>query len=1081
MTLNRLFLTTALPVLTLSLSAVNAYGQTMIEADQPDPVATSAQNDDLTITSVATINVPADGVGATLDSDNVLTNEGAITAEDVDNVTGVNLIGGGARSFLNSGQISLTESTVFEDVDNDGTTDGPFAEGTGRTGILISGASPFEGNFDQDVGGSVLVEGNDSFGIQLADGASLLGDINLNGLVTAVGTNVIGVDLAGAVTGDVALSGTITASGENSSAVNIAGDVDGQISNQGTITTTGLRIAQRLPFAQRGLLDAEDTLQSGAAIAVSGNVSNGVLLAQTTETVVDAETGLETVISINRSSVSQFGSAPAVLINGETGAPIAVGVVAEVTNPTDAGFDETLQFAFINQGDVNALGILDDSNATVFEANNVTLDGGFSNTGNLTATTFRSGDDGTADVDGQIGTARVILLGDNVIAETISNQGMIIANVSEAADEVFLDRDNIIPARDVTAIAIEIGETSNVNTLNNDATISALVTGRNGDAIAVLDSSGTLTEINNSGVIQALSANSDALGEEELNVNIVALDLSNNVTGVTINQVVDTNITTSPLIAGGILLGSGDDVINAEGGILLGNVSTGAGADVLALSNGTNLTGTLNDSDGNLALSLAEGSSLIQVTTDPINVSSASIDSTSTFSPIVDGVTGNVSTLVASNTVTIEEGAGIAPTLLNVVNVQNSSFPIVSAGNLVIEGDINSLQSLTSPFLYDTAFALDPNDPNTLVVTLDLRSTEALGLDVPQAAFFSSAFDALGTNNGLASSLINIQDGGEFNSAFNQLLPEFSAASRQFILANVDGAVGAVASHLDSARRSQERSGGVWLEEFAYFADRELAGLAEQYRGFGFGFTGGVDTAWGPFHALGVNVGFSSTEIEDVLGVDDPLNIVTIQGGVYAGLERGNFSVDAYAGGGYNDFESTRQVEIGNFTSTAEGDWGGTHLNGSLRGGYDFDVSERFWVRPTISVDYLRLSENSFEEEGSTGIALAIDDRTVSSASATALLNLGTTFEGRRTWIRPAIRGGYRTEFLDDNVITTGTFAGLNTPFSIEAADFPNNGFILGFSLAAGSEYSSFSLDLDSDIRDGFIRHTGRIVFRLLF
>jgi len=774
MTLNRLFLTTALPVLTLVLSSVAAYGQTTIEDGQTGPLTTSTQNGDVTIATTSTITVPAGATGVVLDSDNVLTNEGNITAEDTDNVTGVNLVGGTARSFINSGQISLTETVVFEDTDEDGSIDGPFAEGTGRTGILISGASPFEGNIEQAASGSVLIEGNDSFGIQLADGASVLGDINLDGIITAVGTNIVGLGINGPVIGNVALNGNISATGENASAVDINSNIDGQFSNDGTITNTGLRFAQRLPLTQRDILDAEDTLQAGSAIAISGNVTNGILLAQTTETVTDAETGEVTDTITNTSTVSQFGSAPAVLINDQTGAPIAVGVVAEITNPADANFDETLQFAFINQGSVNASGILDDSNATVFEANNVTFDGGISNTGNLTATTFRSGDDGTADVNGQTGTARVILLGDNVMAETISNQGIIIATTVEASDAIFLDRDNIIPARELSAVAIEISDGATVNTLNNEVTISALVTGRDGEAIAVIDNSGTLTEINNSGIIQALASNSDTLGEEVSDINVIALDLSSNISGVTINQTQNPDTSTLPLIAGDILLGSGDDVINAAGGILLGNVSTGAGADVLALSNETNLTGTINDSDGDLALSLAGGSSLVHTTTDDINVTTASIDATSTFSPLIDGVTGEASTLVASNDVTIEDGASIAPTLLNVVNVENSSFPVVSAANLTIEGDIDGLQSIGSPFLYDTAFALDPNDPNTLLVTLDLRSTDALGLDAPQAAFFSSAFDALATNNGLASSLINIQNGDQFNTAFNQLLPEFS-------------------------------------------------------------------------------------------------------------------------------------------------------------------------------------------------------------------------------------------------------------------------------------------------------------------
>jgi len=84
------------------------------------------------------------------------------------------LIGGNNRSFIQAGQISINESFVAEDTDNDGTVDGPFAEGSGRTGILISGASPFAGNVEQQSMASTMVEGNDSFGIRLEATSSLL-------------------------------------------------------------------------------------------------------------------------------------------------------------------------------------------------------------------------------------------------------------------------------------------------------------------------------------------------------------------------------------------------------------------------------------------------------------------------------------------------------------------------------------------------------------------------------------------------------------------------------------------------------------------------------------------------------------------------------------------------------------------------------------------------------------------------------------------------------------------------------------------------------------------------------------------
>lgn len=295
---------------------------------------------------------------------------------------------------------------------------------------------------------------------------------------------------------------------------------------------------------------------------------------------------------------------------------------------------------------------------------------------------------------------------------------------------------------------------------------------------------------------------------------------------------------------------------------------------------------------------------------------------------------------------------------------------------------------------------------------------------------------------------------------------------------------------MDSVRRSPDKPGGAWLQEFAYFADRELSGLSEQYRGAGFGISAGLDTAMGPFHAVGVNLGFSSTEIEDVLGIDEPLDVITIQAGAYAGWANGPLGIETYLGGGLNDFEQNRRVRINSFSGEAQGDWSGVHINSSARVGYDLDIGDKYWIRPTLSLDYLRLSEKSYTETGDKGIALDVDKRTTSSGSATAMFNLGAKFQGKRTWIKPSVRFGYRYELINNPVKTSYRYANLinetGQAFNSETAQlqsllFPDSGFIIGLSVAAGSVYSSIGLDLDSEIREGFIRHTGRVVVRLLF
>ena len=1082
MKLNTLLLSAAIPA-SILLGTGTAFAQVTIDTERTTPISTSSANDDgtpndVTIATTGSVVVTS-GTAVTVDSSNDVVNDGSIQIDDANDATGVNLMGGADRNYTQTGSIALQEDFTATDDDGDNIPDGPFAQGSGRTGILISGASPFEGNVTLDTSSSVSIEGNDSYAFRLMENAGLTGDATFAGSMVVTGNNSIGVSVEDQVIGNLANSGTISTRGENTSAISVTGDVTGSLTNTGSISNTGYRFTTRPSLAGRDLLGAEDLLQAGAAIAVHGNITGGVNLGQE---VNDAGNVLRS------SNITQIGSAPAVLIDGQ-GTPIMIGRVSNITDPTADGYDANNLYAFVNRGTLTANGTYDDINATAFSVQDATLTDGINNTGTMQATAFRSGNDGTADTAGETGLARVIVIGPQAVADQINNSGLIFASASESVDEIYADFDNIVAARDIRAVAIDIDAAADVSEITNTGSISAIITGRQGEAVAIRDQSGNITMLNNTGVIGAIGRDSNPLGESDTSFNLIALDFSANTTGVTINQSLAPDTTpddgvspAEPLIQGDVLLGSGDDTVNLSSGTLAGDLDLGAGADVLTLSGGSTFTGALTDSDGLASLSITGGSTLTQTASSAINVGSALVDSTSVFQPTLDGATGQASTLVSTGDITFEDGATIAPLLSNVISAQSNSFEIVNAGgNLNIGGDLASLASLQSPFLYNTTFGLDPNNSNALVVTLELRSPTELGLDSVQAASFNSAFEALQSNTQLANAFVNITDGTEFNQALNQLLPEFASASRQFVVANVDGAVGAVGTHLDNMRRSQDKPGGVWLQEFTYFADRDLAGLSEQYRGYGFGVTGGMDTAFGPFHTVGVNLGFASTEIEDVVGFDDPMDVLTVQLGAYAGFASGGLGVEAYGGIGYNDFEQRRVISIGDFQDTAQGDWAGTHTNASIRAGYDLDIGKRFWVRPAVSVDYLRLTEESYQETGATGLALDVAKRTSELGGATAMINVGARLDGQRTWLRPSVRFGYRNEFINDGVLTDYGFVGLTQRSQLESSVFPRDGFLLGFSVGAGSKYSSFSFDFDSDIRDGFIRHTGRLIVRLIF
>ena len=1087
------------------LVASPAFAQVEITDERTAPIDTATAGDggtpsDVIITSTGSVVLTDVGPAVTLNSDNDLTNNGAITITDVDGATGVLLEGGADRNFTHSGTITINENFDQASTDDDPLNDTPFASGTGRTGILISGASPFTGNITLDDMSAIIIEGNQSYAVDLSNtplGAGLDGNLTTEGRIQVRGDDSAGVRIGSNVTGNVSSAGIFDIAGTGSAAFDIGADIGGGFASSSTISNTGFRFTTRVPFnpnsiANRLDLGAEDLGQAGSAISVGGNVARGINLTTRSVTTTD-EDGVETTTIVAVSNITQNGSAPVILVDGN-GTPIMIGTVSAITDPSADGFDADELYAFINLGTIASAGLYDDFDATVLSVADATLEGGILNSGTMRVETFVGAVERPIEgVELGTGLARVIVLGDNAIAERLNNTGIIIAQASEASDEVYFDADNIPTPRPVIATAIDIGANAQMNSLVNDSVITAILVGRNGTATVVSDASGTLSNIVNRGSLSASASNSDPDGNQDTDFTLIALDLSNNISGVTFLQegLVDTDpdddaAPLTPQTLGEIRLGSGNDSITSTAGLIAGDIVFGTGDDVLSLTD-SNFAGSITNQGG---LDIDVTNSTLAVTNGaPVSITSATFGDGAIFSPVIDGDTGQASTLQASGAISFANGAQINPILRNIINADmvgssGTSFNLATAANLTVD-DIDALNAADDgSFLFDTVFAVD-ND--ALIITVDLREASALGLDPAQIGLDESVFgatlQALQSNRDLGNEVANLSTAGEFYAAYNQLLPEFAAAARQFVVANSDGAVGAVGNHLDAARRSPDKPGGAWIQEFAYFADRDLAGLSEQYRGEGFGFTGGLDTELGPFHAVGVNLGFASTEIEDVVGVDEPLDVTTVLAGLYAGFASGNLGIDAYVGGGLNQFEQNRRIRIGTFSGESSGAWNGTHLSGSLRAGYDITMGKKFWTRPVISLDYLRLTEDAYEETGDLGVALSVDKRTSELGSVSGLLNFGAEFEGRRTWIRPSIRVGYRNEFLSDPVLTSYSFAGVNNAALAEtiSADFPSSSILVGFTIAAGSGFSSVGFDFDSDIRDGFIRHTGRIVVRLLF
>ncbi|MCG8441697.1 MAG: autotransporter outer membrane beta-barrel domain-containing protein, partial [Caulobacterales bacterium] len=711
-------------------------------------------------------------------------------------------------------------------------------------------------------------------------------------------------------------------------------------------------------------LDEDDLLTGGPAVSIGGDLNEGFLNQGSTgeaflddeededgELIEDEDKDTFGDYDENRraGSITSFGSAPAVYISPDvdpdgTDDLVISTVVEEVRDTTDddedEDFDEVIAtfeghpgeefnglYGFINRGTISGSGInvgFDANAITIIGSEDgtrgVIIEGGILNLGAIT-TSAREAD------------ATTIRIGDGVTTTTLDNGGTISASILTEEEH------------EATAILIEPGAT--ITTISNDAVITAQVRGDDGSAMAIVDQSGSVTVIENTSTIAAFYENDfddddgDGLGEEELDSDertgrVIAIDLSANATGALISQtrqipdqdlnlddVIDNDDVPTPTILGDILMGAGDDRIEIAAGIVSGDIFFNEGADLLSLSGDADVLGAIFDADGQLEITLA-GESELGVTNQrgedengdgvddgDINLSSLQVGDGARLAFGIDlaEADGGSATFIVADTATFEEGATLAPRVLG-VGLEQVEVTVITAGDLQIEGDAAELLAPDAPFLYNTTITVDPDSPDTVVASLELKTPEEIGLTENQSAAYYAVIDALTDVDELGSAVAASSDLDTFLSDYNQFLPDYSGATLRLAMAHADGSIGAVGNRLDIVRGGTDAAGGAWLQQYVTYVDREAGTNSTGFRGNGFGLGIGVDRPLGPFYAIGLSAMGSASQFEEPSGFDRPLSVVTGELGVYAAAKLGPLLFDIYGGAGLDSFDSERNLEI---------------------------------------------------------------------------------------------------------------------------------------------------------------------------
>ena len=850
-------------------------------------------------------------------------------------------------------------------------------------------------------GGAISIEGNDSAGISLE--TRLNGSLLTSGGVTVTGDRSVGVR-ADSVAGDVRITSTVSAQGEGSVGVRL-GDVDGAVVLQSSISVTGYRTTDRLADATGAKLDADDLKQGGGAVRITGSVGKGVLLDRppTDNSTTDTDEDDDGVADSAESTASlvSFGAPPALDIGG-----------ASATTLGAVGTGD-LAFGLVNKGTITGSGVND----------------------GVTGTALRIGQAGGGTVTVQGGI-------NNIGGSTIVGRAF-----GAQATAVLLNPNAVVPV------------------FRNGGAVGAEQNGGLHDARAIVDLSGKLSLIENSGTIKSVVT--PATGVTQTG-RAIAIDLSANTTGAVVRQA-KVNSTATPSIGGDVLFGSGDDRLELLAGTFSGTMSFGAGADSLILDGGATASGSLSDADGRLALDIRDGR-LAVANSGVMTISSLSVGAKGVLAVNIDPAV-TTTRFNVTGAATIATGAQVDVTLTG-LSRGSKSFQVLQAGSLSVGQAGATL--VGAPFLYQTSLRADTS-AGALYVDLRPKSAAELGLNRSGAQAYAAVFEALDKDESIEQAFLAQKTQAGFQGLYDQMLPDHSGGTLMSAAA-VSAAISSATAEPMAIHRSSGK--GVWAQEVVFDIQRDRTDAAG-FKSKGFGFAAGMDLQ-GEASALGANVSFVTTDIkDDSAAAGEQVSMNLFGAGLYWRLDGGPLQAVARGGLGYALFDADRRLVSTTLNLRARSDWGAWMADAYAGASYEWRAGG-FYARPELSVSYLRLAEDGYDETGGgAGFDLTVDSRTGDLLTGQALLALGWRFGDEVYWA-PEIKAGYRAKLAGGPASTTAHFDG-GADFTLDPEDAFKGGAVVRAGLRGGAARVLYAINAGATLDGDYEEYDARAVVRFQF
>ena len=223
---------------------------------------------------------------------------------------------------------------------------------------------------------------------------------------------------------------------------------------------------------------------------------------------------------------------------------------------------------------------------------------------------------------------------------------------------------------------------------------------------------------------------------------------------------------------------------------------------------------------------------------------------------------------------------------------------------------------------------------------------------------------------------------------------------------------------------SPENKWGVWTSGSGDFVNVSSDGNGQGYNFTTGGVSLGLDYRLTENIAVGIAAGYAHTWTN--LTENGNIDVNSARGGLYAAFSENGFYLNGYAGGGYNSYNTRRNVLRGE----ASGSTNGGEFDGYAGGGYDFHCGG-FAFGPLVSLEYTYVGISGYNESGSLA-PLRIVSQNQDSLRSNVGLSALYTWKAGSVQLRPSLRASWQHEYFYSALPIEAQFAsGAGSVFTV--------------------------------------------------